>query len=90
MKRASRPDSNLDALDLQTAHENYDDYVRRALEHHARTGEWPPDPLLDEVHEMRRRVEAEHGNDPRKVLEWYIEAGNRMVAQNGIPATLEQ
>jgi hypothetical protein len=55
------------------------DFIERAREHHARTGEWPPDPLLDELNEMRRRVEAEHGPDPRKVLEWYIRAGKRHV-----------
>ena len=59
------------------------DFIERAREHHARTGEWPPDPLLDELNEMRRRVEAEHGNDPRKVLEWYIQAGKRQAALNG-------
>jgi hypothetical protein len=59
------------------------EFIERAREHHARTGEWPPDPLLDEVEEMRRRVEAEHGNDPRKVLEWYIQAGKRHITSNG-------
>jgi hypothetical protein len=59
------------------------EFIEAALEHHARTGEWPPDPLLDELNEMRRRVEAEHGNDPRKVLEWYIQAGKRQAALNG-------
>jgi len=59
------------------------DFIERAREHHARTGEWPPDPLLDELNEMRRRVEAEHGNDPQKVLEWYIRAGKQHVTRNG-------
>jgi hypothetical protein len=59
---------------------------RRAREHHARTGEWPPDPLLDEVAEMRRRVLAEHGNDYQKVLEWYVELGKQRAAQNGSSA----
>jgi hypothetical protein len=35
--------------------------------------EWPPDPLLDEVDEMRRRIMAENGNDWRKVLRWHVE-----------------
>jgi hypothetical protein len=43
----------------------------------------PPDPLLDELEEQRRRVEAEHGNDPRKVLEWYIQAGKQHIPRNG-------
>lgn len=59
------------------------DFIERAREHHARTGEWPPDPTLDEVNETRRRVEAEHGNDPRKVLEWYIQAARQHFPLNG-------
>lgn len=43
--------------------------IERAREHHARTGEWPPDPLLDEVAEMRRRVAAEDGYGLRKFRE---------------------
>lgn len=31
------------------------------------------DPLLEEVDEMRRKIMAEHGNDWRKVLAWYLE-----------------
>ena len=34
---------------------------------------WPPDPLLDEVDEARRRLLAEFDNDPRKVMEYYIQ-----------------
>jgi hypothetical protein len=45
------------------------DYIERARQHHARTGEWPPDPLLDEVDEMRRRVAAEDGYGLRKFRE---------------------
>jgi hypothetical protein len=63
--------------------EDHDAFVERAREHHARTGEWPPDPLLDEVAEMRRRVLAEHGNDYQKVLDWYVELGKQHTAQNG-------
>lgn len=33
------------------------------------------EPLLEEVFEMRRRIMAEHGNDWRKVLEYYAELG---------------
>jgi hypothetical protein len=62
-----------DEFDLRKAREWYDAFVQRALEHHARTGEWPPDPLLDEVAEMRRAVLAEHGNDYRKLWAWYVE-----------------
>jgi hypothetical protein len=35
------------------------------------------DPLLEEVFEMRRRIMAEHGNDWRKVLEYYGELGRQ-------------
>jgi hypothetical protein len=35
---------------------------------------WPPDPLLDEVDEARRRIMAEHGNDYRRVLAYYVDA----------------
>lgn len=35
---------------------------------------WPPDPLLDEVDDARRRIMAEHGNDYRKVLAFYMDA----------------
>ena len=68
------------------AGEDHDAFVERAREYHARTGEWPPDPLLDEVAEMRRRVLAEHGNDYQKVLEWYVELGKQRAAQNGASA----
>jgi hypothetical protein len=63
--------------------EDHDAFVERAREHYARTGEWPPDPLLDEVAEMRRRVLAEHGNYYQKVLDWYAELGKNRAAHNG-------
>jgi hypothetical protein len=73
MNEASRPEPGLDGFDVRKAREEYDAYVQRAQEHHARTGAWPPDPLLDEVAEMRRKIMAEHGNDWRKVLQWHRE-----------------
>lgn len=73
MNDASRPNPAPEDFNLREAREEYDAYVQRAREHHARTGEWPPDPLLDEVAEMRRKVMAEHGNDWRKLLRWYVE-----------------
>jgi hypothetical protein len=82
MNESSRPDSDPDSFDLGKAREDYDSYVQRALEHHARTGEWPPDPLLDEVAEMRRRIMAEHGNDWRKVLRWHVEQDREYAQQN--------
>src|SRR5688500_4299370 len=62
------------------------EFIERAREHHARTGEWPPDPLLDEVYEMRRRVLAEHGGDYRKLWASYVELGKQRAAQNGVSA----
>jgi hypothetical protein len=49
----------------------YDEHVERARQYYAQHGVWPPDPLLDEVNDTRRRIMAEHGNDWRKVLAWY-------------------
>lgn len=49
--------------------ESVGEFIERAREHHARTGEWPPDPLLDEVDEMRRRVAAADGYGLRKYRE---------------------
>ncbi len=49
------------------------EYVERARQYHAEHVVWPPDPLLEEVDEMRRQIMAEHGNDWRKVLAWYGE-----------------
>lgn len=63
------------------------DFSERAREHHARTGEWPPDPLLDEIDEMRRRVQAEHGNDPWKLLAYYNQAGSRLLGEDGGAST---
>jgi hypothetical protein len=72
-----------DPDDHRKALEEYDEFVQRAIEFEAENGFWPPDPLLDEVAEMRRRVLAEHGNDYQKVLEWYVELGKQRAAQNG-------
>lgn len=41
------------------------------------------DPLLEEVDEMRRRIMAEHGNDYRKVLEWYVRMDEEAVERAG-------
>jgi hypothetical protein len=56
--------------------------IAHAREHHARTGEWPADPVLDEVAEIRREIMAEHGNDWRKVLRWHLEQDRLFVQQN--------
>lgn len=69
--------------DIRESMRVVDEFIQNAREHHARTGEWPPDPLLDEVAEMRRRVLAEHGNDYQKVLEWYVQLGKQHASQNG-------
>ena len=72
----SDPGDRVEALDPRTLAElrrEYDEYVERARQYHAEHGVWPPDPLLDEVEEARREIMAEHGNDWRKFLEYYVE-----------------
>lgn len=72
----SDPGDRVEAMDPRTVAElrrEYDEYVERARQYHAQHGVWPPDPLLDEVEEARREIMAEHGNDWRKVLEYYVE-----------------
>jgi hypothetical protein len=90
MNEASRPDPSADSFNLREAREEYDAYVQRAREHHARTGEWPPDPLLDEVADMRRQIMAEHDNDWRKVLRWHIEQDKLFREQNPDARYLEK
>lgn len=65
-----------EAMDPRTISElgrQYREYVERARQYHAEHGVWPPDPLLDEVADMRRQIMAEHGNDWRKVLQWHLD-----------------
>jgi hypothetical protein len=78
----SQPDP-LDDFEPWKAGESHDAFVQRAIAFEAKYGIWPPDPLLDEVAEMRRRVLAEHGNDYQNMLEWYVELGKQRVAHNG-------
>lgn len=72
--------------DVRTARE----YIEAARAHHARTGEWPPDPLLEEVAEMRRQILAEHDNDWRKVMRWHIEQDKLFREQNPDARFLEK
>jgi hypothetical protein len=78
----------LDEFEPWRVGESHDSFVERARAHHARTGDWPPDPLLDEVAEMRRRVMAEHGNDYRKVLQWYVDMDEQAAAQEAEPESV--
>jgi hypothetical protein len=90
-------DSSLDAVlaasrpplsdEMKRTLQSIREFIEGAREHHARTGEWPPDPLLDEIDEMRRRVQAERGDDPWKLLKWYNQAGERQIAHNGGAST---
>lgn len=32
-----------------------------------------PDPLLEEIWAIRRRIAAQHGNDPKRLIAHYIE-----------------
>ena len=77
-----RPVDSVDAYDVHKARKEYDEFVEAALRHHELTGEWPPDPLLDEIDEIRREIMAEHGGDWRKVLRWYVEQDKRFAEQN--------
>jgi hypothetical protein len=56
--------------------------IEHDREHHARTGEWPSHPVLDEIDEIRREIMAEHGNDCGKVLQWHREQDKLFVQQN--------
>jgi hypothetical protein len=85
---AGQPDpprgaGELDARTLAELRREYDEYVERARQYHAQHGVWPPDPLLDEVAEMRRQIMAEHGNDWRKVLQWHVEQDKLYARENG-------
>jgi hypothetical protein len=75
---AGRPDprhgeGEMDPRMISELAGGYREYVERARQYHARHGVWPPDPILDEVDDMRRRIMAEHGNDWRKVLQWHVD-----------------
>jgi hypothetical protein len=85
----ARPE-NVDETCLAEWRREFDAHVERARQHHARTGEWPPDPLLDEVDEWRREILAEHGNDYRKVWEWYVELDRQAAEQEVSSRTPEK
>lgn len=68
---------------LDSAIKKIDDFIEAARQHHARTGEWPPDPLLEEVAEMRRRVQAERDKNDGKGPDWYAELGKPRANGNG-------
>lgn len=78
----ARPDSG--------AGQRVKDFIERALEHHAQTGEWLPDPLLDEVAEMRRNVVAEFGGDYRKLWAWYVEQDQQAAEREAAVPTAEK
>jgi hypothetical protein len=80
----------LEEMDQRTLAElgrEYDEYVERARQYHAEHGVWPPDPLLDEVADMRRQIMAENGNDWRKVLQWHVEQDRLYGQRNGDSTT---
>jgi hypothetical protein len=76
--------------ELRRSMKDVREFIEQAREHHARTGEWPPDPLLDEVAEMRRKIMAEHGNDWRKVLQWHVEQDKLYAQQHPDARFLEK
>jgi hypothetical protein len=89
MREAGEPGSapeGWEEMDQRTIAElgsEYREYVERARQYHAHHGVWPPDPLLDEVADMRRQIMAENGNDWRKVLQWHVEQDKLYTQQNG-------
>ena len=40
-----------------------------------------PDPLIDEIHAVRRKISAEFGNDPRRLVAHYMELESRIRAE---------
>ncbi|NJN05977.1 MAG: hypothetical protein HC814_05850 [Rhodobacteraceae bacterium] len=40
-----------------------------------------PDPLIDEIHEVRRKISAEFGHDPRRLVAHYIEMSRKLKAE---------
>ena len=34
---------------------------------------YPPDPMIDEIRAIRRKISAEHGHDPKRLVEHYME-----------------
>jgi uncharacterized protein (DUF885 family) len=67
-----------------------DAHVERARQHHAQHGVWPPDALLDEVADARRRIRAEHGNDWRKVLARHVEQDEQLRQRESAAPTPDQ
>ncbi len=49
----------------------------------------PPDPVIDEIREIRRRISAQFDHDPKRLLEYYIEFqrqfGDRLVSPPTTP-----
>lgn len=69
------PARDPEEADIAEFGKRYQAFVERAMQYHEQHGVWPPDPLLDEVDEMRWRIMAKHGGDWRKVLDSYVERG---------------
>lgn len=40
-----------------------------------------PDPLIDDIRAVRRRISAEFGHDPRRLVAHYMEMDRRMRAE---------
>lgn len=70
--------------------EDHDAFVQRAIEFEAKHGVWPPDPLLDEVAEMRRSVLAEFGGDYCKLWQSYVELDRQAAEQEAALPTAEK
>lgn len=73
--------AELDDFEPWQVGESHDAFVQRANEFEAKHSVWPPDPLLDEVAEMRRDVRAEYGGDYHKLWTSYVELDRRVAEQ---------
>jgi hypothetical protein len=68
-------------VDYRKMLDEYNEFVAQAIEYERETGEWPPDPLLDEIDEWRREIMAEQGNGYGRVLEYYRQLDKRYAEQ---------
>jgi hypothetical protein len=40
-----------------------------------------PDPLIDDIRQVRRKISAEHGHDPHRLVRYYIDLSQRLKAE---------
>lgn len=77
MSKKSTPLSPADIGAIRSVREQ----IEADRRHYAETGEWPPNAVLDEVAEMRRRAWGPDGNEHLRRLQSY--ADKEYARQNG-------